>query len=313
MAITRLSSAGAGLRPAKPAAAAKPAAKPVAAPVQEEIVEEQEELLEEEQLEEQVEDEVLEGAAEEQEEEELEEELAEEAEQQEEEEQAAPAPVAKPAATKAAAKPAATKPVAAAKPAAAKPATAAKPAAAAKPASKPAAAAKPAATKAAAAPKAPVALGGARPKLEVSLPEVQGSRVPVDMAHELFHRYLNEHAEELGFTVPTKAMAVKILESSFRFLLGDTSEELVEVTPDTLARNGGLARYFEVKLREGVHFKHQLLDGRVYPNPRRDADNPDEHILVTGRRFVRMNTVVQEGQSVLGVYNKDTKEFTPYE
>jgi len=312
MAITRLSSAGAGLRPAKPAAAAKPTAKPVAAPVQEEVVEEQEELLEEQEelLEEQAEDEILEGAAEEQEEEELEEELAEEAEEQQEEEPVKPT-ATKPVATKpAATKPVATKPAAAKPAATAKTATAAKPAAAAKPASKPAAD-KPA--KAAVAPKAPVALGGTRPKLEIVLPEVQGTRVPVDMAHALFHRYLEEHADHLGFTVPTKAMSVKILESVFCFLLGDTSEELADVNPDTLARNGGLARYFEVKLREGVHFKHQLLDGRVYPNPRRDAANPDEHIMVTGRRFVRMNTVVQDGQSVLGVYNKDSKEFTPYE
>ena len=234
--------------------AAKPAA-PAAAPADDEVVEQA----------------VTEAAA-------AEETGAEETTQVEETTQAAAAPAAKPAATKPAAKAAAAKPAAAAPKATTAPKAAAKPAAAA-----PAAKA-----------KAPVALGGEVRKFQVELPDELGARITLDNVQELFFQYLNAHAADLGFTVPTKVMAARIMESVFKFLIGDSQEAEIEGTVDSIVKNGGLAVLFEAKLMEGVHFKHTVIGDRKYRNPRSQSAE-DAYVRVQGRRSIGMNLQIDAG------------------
>ena len=268
---------GMSIRPA-----IKPAIKPAAtAPVVEQT---DEEVIEQAVAEEQLGEEQLGAEGEEQ----LGEEL--DAVEQEEEQEAAPVatkPTVKPAAkpTAVAAKPAAVKP--AAKPAAAAPAPKAAAKAAAKPAAKPAAAAP------AAKAKAPTVLGEVR-KFQVELPEELGARITVDNVQELFFQYLNAHAADLGFAVPTKAMAARIMESVFKFLIGDSPEAEIEGTVESITKNGGLAVLFEAKLMEGVHFKHTVIGDRKYRNPRSQSPE-DAYVRVQGRRSIGMNLQIDPG------------------
>ncbi len=196
-----------------------------------------------------------------------------------------------------AAAPATAPKAAAAKPAAAKPA-AAKPAAAPKAAAPKAAAPKAAAPKAAAPAavkaKAPVALGGEVRKFQVELPEELGARITLDNVQELFFQYLNAHAVDLGFTVPTKVMAARIMESVFKFLIGDGPEAEIEGTIDAIVKNGGLAVLFEAKLMEGVHFKHTVIGDRKYRNPRSTTPE-DAFVRVQGRRSIGMSLQIDPG------------------
>ena len=251
---------GMSIRPA-----IKPAIKPAAAaPVVEQT---EEEVIEQAVAEEQLGEEQL-GA----EGEELD--AVEQEEEQEEEQEAAP--VATKPTVKPAAKPAAVKP--AAKPAAAAPA----PKAAAKAAAAPVAKA-----------KAPTVLGEVR-KFQVELPEELGARITVDNVQELFFQYLNAHAADLGFAVPTKAMAARIMESVFKFLIGDSPEAEIEGTVESITKNGGLAVLFEAKLMEGVHFKHTVIGDRKYRNPRSQSPE-DAYVRVQGRRSIGMNLQIDPG------------------
>lgn len=177
--------------------------------------------------------------------------------------------------------------------------TQAAPAAAPKVAAAPKAAAKPAAApKAVAAPKAkaPVSLGGEARKFQVELPEELGGRITLDNVQDLYFNYLQAHAEDLGFTVPTKAMASRIMESVFKFLIGDSPEASIEGTPESIIANGGLAVLFEAKLMEGVHFKHTVIENRRYRNPRSDSAE-NAYVRVQGRRSIGMTLTVDEGQT----------------
>ena len=167
------------------------------------------------------------------------------------------------------------------------------------PAAAPKAAAKPAAApKAVAAPKAkaPVSLGGEARKFQVELPEELGGRITLDNVQDLYFNYLQAHAEDLGFTVPTKAMASRIMESVFKFLIGDSPEASIEGTPESIIANGGLAVLFEAKLMEGVHFKHTVIENRRYRNPRSDSAE-NAYVRVQGRRSIGMTLTVDEGQT----------------
>ena len=167
------------------------------------------------------------------------------------------------------------------------------------PAAAPKVAAKPAAApKAAAAPKvkAPVSLGGEARKFQVELPEELGGRITLDNVQDLYFNYLQAHAEDLGFTVPTKAMASRIMESVFKFLIGDSPEASIEGTPESIIANGGLAVLFEAKLMEGVHFKHTVIENRRYRNPRSDSAE-NAYVRVQGRRSIGMTLTVDEGQT----------------
>jgi hypothetical protein len=150
-----------------------------------------------------------------------------------------------------------------------------------------------------AVPKAVRVLGGTRAKMEVDLPASTGSRIQQDAVHELFFQYCAAHAEELGFLVPTKAMAVRILDLPFQFLLGDLEAKEIGSGIADIVKDGGLARLFEVKLGAGVHFKHKLVDEATYRNPRNDSP-PGQHIMVRGRRFVFMKTLVDAGSTQRG-------------
>jgi hypothetical protein len=170
---------------------------------------------------------------------------------------------------------------------------------------------KAAAPKAAPAPraKAPVVLGGARPQLAIEFPENLGGRIAQDVTHELFYRWLVAREESLGFLVPTKAMAIRILNAPFQFLLGDLSEPAPAPTAEDITAKGGLVRLFDVKVAEGVHFKHSTIDGRHYRNPRADAPT-GQYVLINGRVTVEMKTEIEHGTVTVGTLGEDG-QFVP--
>ena len=141
-----------------------------------------------------------------------------------------------------------------------------------------------------------MSLGGEARKFQVDLPEELGGRITLDNVQDLYFNYLQAHAEDLGFTVPTKAMASRIMESVFKFLIGDSPEASIEGTPESIIANGGLAVLFEAKLMEGVHFKHTVIENRRYRNPRSDSAE-NAYVRVQGRRSIGMTLTVDEGQT----------------
>ena len=205
------------------------------------------------------------------------------------------------AAPVAAPKAAAVKP-AAVKPAAVKPAAAAKPVAAAKPAAAPKAAAPVAEAEAEAAPvasrsKKPGAVVGSEArKFEVELPADMGGRITLDNVQELFYRYMQAHAAELDIVVNNKVASSKLLESVFKFLIGDSPEAEIEGTADAISANGGLVLLYEAKLMDGIHFKHDAIDNRRYRNPRAQGAD-DAYVRVQGRRSVKMELQIDAGET----------------
>ena len=280
MAISRLNTAGAGLRPigrpvvpgVKPAVAIVKPAIPVA-PV--------EETLDELETETDFQDaDAAEAVAE------------------TTEEPQAPAKPAAKAAPKVAAKPAA-----AATPAAATPKVS-------QVAPKTASRATPAPTPKAAAPvpkaKQPatkISLKEAAPAFTPELPEV-GGRIHLNSAQDLYHKFMAAKGHEL-----TKAQSNALMDSVFEFLFGAGGDDAVvpEATAESIIANGGLLHLYEVMLSRGVFFRRRYLGrfndatGRyehISRNPKLPSDDP-LRILTVNRLFAELKVGLDDGEQVV--------------
>lgn len=280
MAISRLNTAGAGLRPigrpvvpgVKPAVAVVKPAAPVA-PV--------EETLDELETETDFQDaDAAEAVAE------------------TTEEPQAPAKPAAKAAPKVAAKPAA-----AATPAAATPKVS-------QVAPKTASRATPAPTPKAAAPvpkaKQPatkISLKEAAPAFTPELPEV-GGRIHLNSAQDLYHKFMAAKGHEL-----TKAQSNALMDSVFEFLFGAGGDDAVvpEATAESIIANGGLLHLYEVMLSRGVFFRRRYLGrfndatGRyehISRNPKLPSDDP-LRILTVNRLFAELKVGLDDGEQVV--------------
>lgn len=293
MAISRLNTAGAGLRPigrpvvpgVKPAVAVVKPAAPVA-PVEETL----DELETETDF--QDADAASADAAE----------AVAETTAATEEPQAPAKPAAKPV-TKAAPKVAA-KPAAAATPAAATPKVVQ-----AAPKTAPRAAPAPTPKAAAPAPKAKqpattkISLKEATPAFTPELPEV-GGRIHLNSAQDLYHKFMAAKGHEL-----TKAQSNALMDSVFEFLFGAGGDDAVvpEATAESIIANGGLLHLYEVMLSRGVFFRRRYLGrfndatGRyehISRNPKLPSDDP-LRILTVNRLFAELKVGLDDGEQVV--------------
>ena len=212
-------------------------------------------------------------------------------------------------------------PQAPAKPAAkAAPKVAAKPAAAATPAAatpkvsqvapKTASRATPAPTPKAAAPvpkaKQPatkISLKEATPAFTPELPEV-GGRIHLNSAQDLYHKFMAAKGHEL-----TKAQSNALMDSVFEFLFGAGGDDAVvpEATAESIIANGGLLHLYEVMLSRGVFFRRRYLGrfndatGRyehISRNPKLPSDDP-LRILTVNRLFAELKVGLDDGEQVV--------------
>jgi len=161
---------------------------------------------------------------------------------------------------------------------------------------KPAPAAKPAVVKATAS-KLFAEKGNS---LTVTLPE-RGGRLNKDMSLELFFRFLQANTE-LGLPVNTKREAESILKAVYSFIYGTIGTPAIaneateaDVIADVVG-NGGLGRYFQFKLFEGLFFKQRWTNESVKRNPSR----PGATNYIDGRLHLYTSTQLIDGISVPG-------------
>lgn len=286
MAISRLNTAGAGLRPigrpvipgVKPAVAVVKPATPVA-PVEETL----------DELETETDFQDAEAVA--------------ETTAATEEPQALAKPVAK-AAPKVAAKA-----TAATTPAATTPAATTPKVAQAAPKTAPRAAPVPTPKAAAPVPKAKqpattkISLKEAAPAFTPELPEV-GGRIHLNSAQDLYHKFMAAKGHEL-----TKAQSNALMDSVFEFLFGAGGDDVVvpEATAESIITNGGLLHLYEVMLSRGVFFRRRYLGrfndatGRyehISRNPKLPSDDP-LRILTVNRLFAELKVGLDDGEQVV--------------
>lgn len=147
--------------------------------------------------------------------------------------------------------------------------------------------------------------------MQIQLPETLGGRINQSDVRELFFQWLQRNGERLGLPVNKKATAIKILEAPFQFLLGEVGADRAEVPSiEEIVTNGGLLKYYETKITNGVHFKQEWFDGRFFKNPHPAAPEGSAN-MVHGRLYIKLSSQLIDGSSIPGVgTNKD--DFQPY-
>jgi len=115
---------------------------------------------------------------------------------------------------------------------------------------------------------------------DLALPE-EGKQLTIKDFDELFNRHMNKKSD----TPLTKAYTSAICKSVFEFLTE-------EVLPN-----------WSVSMGPGLLFKREVINGKVYPNPK----VPGENILVNNKIVAKLSYTVNEGERVKGTIDANKK------
>lgn len=148
-----------------------------------------------------------------------------------------------------------------------------------------------------------ISLKEASPAFAPELPEV-GGRIHLNSAQDLYHKFMAAKGHEL-----TKAQSNALMDSVFEFLFGAGGDDAVvpEATAESIIANGGLLHLFEVMLSRGVFFRRRYLGrfndatGRyehISRNPKLPSDDP-LRILTVNRLFAELKVGLDDGEQVV--------------
>lgn len=152
-------------------------------------------------------------------------------------------------------------------------------------------------------PAAKISLKEAAPAFTPELPEV-GGRIHLNSAQDLYHKFMISKGHEL-----TKAQSNALMDSVFEFLFGAGGDDVVvpEATAESIVANGGLLHLYEVMLSRGVFFRRRYLGrfnettGRyehISRNPKLASDDP-LRILTVNRLFAELKVGLDDGEQVV--------------
>lgn len=152
-------------------------------------------------------------------------------------------------------------------------------------------------------PATKISLKEAAPAFTPELPEV-GGRIHLNSAQDLYHKFMAAKGHEL-----TKAQSNALMDSVFEFLFGAGGDDAVvpEATAESIIANGGLLHLFEVMLSRGVFFRRRYLGrfndatGRyehISRNPKLPSDDP-LRILTVNRLFAELKVGLDDGEQVV--------------